>query len=105
MPGGVVVTLNKQLLALAACLSLVACGPETPAEKAADKARYEAAKAEQAAYVAAFPDRLVVCNIETGKAYVAERLEWSPGGAKYELSEFPGPHWKCPTYDNKDKVP
>ncbi len=98
-------TLNKSLLALAAGLALTACGPQTPAEREADKARMAEWKAQQAALEATFPERLVVCDIETGKAYEADRMSFGDSGANYFLNEFPGPHWKCPPFEKGDKVP
>ncbi len=94
-----------KLFALILGLCLTACYP--PQRTSAEIAEIKAQRlAEQREMEQNFPRIMVVCNAETGKAYIAKRTELvSRDEFKYSLSDFPGPNWKCPAVDSGEKQP
>lgn len=53
-----------------------------------------------------FPERMVICDVETGKAYIATRGKgYDPAPVTYGVEDFPGPNWKCPAFDSGVKTP
>ncbi len=81
---------------------LLGCADQTDAERAAEQAQIEKQRAE---LDVKFPAHMVVCDVETGKAYVANRYAWDGETTKYRVEEFPLKAWKCAFNGNQEKAP
>ena len=94
----------KAIVLSLVALLLLACGLDRSPEREAIDAKLRAER--QAAMDQRFPRRMVLCEVETGKAYLATMKSMtSVYEFDYTLEEFPGPNWKCPTTDKKEKMP
>jgi hypothetical protein len=93
-----------KLYALILGLCLTACDPP---QSSAERIRVEAQRTEaRLGLERNFPQLMVICNAETGKAYIAKRTNMvSSIEFEYSLSNFPGPNWKCPAVDSGEKQP